>query len=71
MNVLSKQIAQNSTSPFMPQNRDAYAVWRQVKLKNYPATAENLRVEITDPQNLTTNEKAALRNILCKTNVAI
>lgn len=71
MNALSKQIAQNSTSPFMPQNHDAYAVWRQAKLKNYPAIAENLRVEISDPQNLTTDEKTALRNILCKTNVAI
>ena len=58
-------------SPFSLSNETAYRRWRDRKLKDYPATATDLRIEVRDPQHLTGAEVTALLAIVAKTNMAI
>jgi hypothetical protein len=58
-------------SPFLPDNRDAYATWRDAKLNNYPESVDELIVEIRDPRQLSTHEHEKIRSLCRKTNMAI
>ena len=59
------------TSPFLPVNNDLYKRWRDLKLKNYPGSLEDLIVEINDPRTLSDSEYSAILNICRKANMAI
>jgi alpha-ketoglutarate-dependent taurine dioxygenase len=61
----------HSLPPFLPDNRDAYATWRDEKLNNYPETVEQLIVEIRDPRQLSTPEHDKIHSLCQKTNMAI
>ena len=50
---------------------ESYAVWREAKLHDYPATAEALRVEVRDPRALSEAERHKLLQLCRKTNMAI
>jgi hypothetical protein len=52
-------------------NNDAYARWREEKLRDYPTTVKALRLEIADPFALTTTEHEALTALCRKANMAI
>lgn len=60
-----------SNSPFLPENEVAYRSWREAKLADYPATADELIVDVADPQHLTDGEYQALLPRLRKTNMAL
>ena len=59
------------TSPFDLGNEDAYARWRDAKLKDYPTKIEDLQVEVNDPRKFTKNELKALMKCCRKANMAI
>jgi len=58
-------------NPFDLDNEKAYQAWREIKLENYPETAEQLIVEIADPTALTPAEFAAIQTRIIKTNMAV
>jgi hypothetical protein len=58
-------------SPFSLQSDTAYQRWREAKLNAYPATAEELVVEIRDPLALTDAEAGAMQDVCRKTNMVI
>jgi hypothetical protein len=58
-------------NPFSLQAEDTYQRWREAKLKDYPASADALVVEVRDPRCLTETERAALLASLHKTNMAV
>jgi alpha-ketoglutarate-dependent taurine dioxygenase len=58
-------------SPFLPENRDAYAAWWDLKLGNYPESAGELIVEIGDPRHLSQTERDKIGSLCQKTNMAI
>lgn len=60
-----------SPSPFALDDQEGYSAWRARKLAQYPTTAEELVVPITDPRNLTANERAAILDRCRRTNMAI
>ncbi len=60
-----------TNTPFHLDNNDAYARWREEKLFGYPKRADELIVEIADPQRLSHAEKLALRTSIDKTNMAV
>lgn len=60
-----------ANSPFLLQNDSAYLAWREEKLKDYPATAAELIVDVADPASLDDAEFQALMTRLSKTNMAI
>lgn len=62
---------QYSSSPFNPDNDDAYQQWKAKKLHNYPASLGDLVVEIVDPFSLTLGEKERLIALCAKTNMAL
>lgn len=49
----------------------AYAAWREQKIANFPASADELLVEIDDPQSLTASELTALRQACDRANMAL
>jgi len=61
----------NKISPFNLENNDAYKVWRDNKLSNYPKNLGELIVEINDPRTLTVTEHKALLKVCRKTNMVI
>ncbi|MET0065849.1 MAG: TauD/TfdA family dioxygenase [Candidatus Thiodiazotropha sp.] len=60
-----------SESPFLPHNRDAYLRWRDEKLRDYPASLDDLVVEIGDPRHITQAEHDRIHLLCCKSNIAI
>jgi alpha-ketoglutarate-dependent taurine dioxygenase len=61
----------STNSPFLLQNDSAYLAWREAKLRDYPATAAELIVEVANPAELSDGEYQALLARLRKTNMAI
>ncbi|HYQ70571.1 MAG TPA: TauD/TfdA family dioxygenase [Gammaproteobacteria bacterium] len=61
----------HSDSPFDPDNVPAYEAWRERKLRDYPACAGDLVVEVKDPRKLTPAEYTALHTRCRRTNMAI
>ena len=59
------------SSPFDPDNHKAYRAWREQKLADYPASLDDLLVEIRDPRRLTEAEEKAIRTRCRKANMAI
>lgn len=49
----------------------AYQQWREEKLQNYPASLEEIMVEVEDPRQLSASEHQQLTNIIRKTNMAV
>lgn len=58
-------------SPFDLDNQQAYEIWRQQKLENYPDDAQNLIVEINDPRSLSETERQEVNRLCNKTNMAV
>ena len=58
-------------SPFYLENDSAYRQWREWKLANYPASSEELVVEVEDARALTDSEHRALLQRCAKTNMAL
>jgi len=61
----------HNASPFDLNNHSAYEKWRDQKLNQYPQKAEQLIVEINDPQQLTKAERTELMRIYRKTNMVV
>ena len=59
------------TSPFDLENDDAYARWKEDKLKNYPTKLEDLQVEVNDPRKFSKVELDELIRICRIANMAI
>jgi len=58
-------------SPFCLDDRDAYLRWREGKLRNYPASVDELVVEVDDPRQLRDAEWSALAARCARANMAI
>ena len=58
-------------NPFSLENDAAYRRWRERKLESYPATADELIVEVADPRALTDAEADAILRMCRKTNMAL
>lgn len=58
-------------SPFALENHQAYAVWREQKLANYPRSLDELRVAVANPRALSETECAAIRQACARANMAI
>lgn len=58
-------------SPFDPEARDAYRVWRDRKLQGYPRRLEDLVVEVRDPRAPSEAERARLAEVCRKANMAV
>lgn len=58
-------------SPFSLANSEAYAHWRNLKLKAYPADSGDLIVDVVDPYRLTKSEHAALLKRFQTYNMAV
>jgi hypothetical protein len=59
------------SSPFDPDQTDAYELWRAEKLDRHPANLEDLIVEVRDPRRLTETEHAAILDRCRRANMAI
>lgn len=57
--------------PFLPGNDTAYRRWREWKLADYPRSAADLLVPVSDPGNLAEAEIRAIQARCCKANAAI
>jgi alpha-ketoglutarate-dependent taurine dioxygenase len=60
-----------TTSPFDLTDDRAYRCWREWKLSDYPGSAEDLVVDVTNPFRLSPAEKLALLSRCQKANAAI
>jgi len=69
--MLKTNINIDSSSPFNLNNNSAYEKWRDEKLNHYPEKAEQMIVEINNPQKLSRAEHSALSQRFCKTNMAV
>jgi alpha-ketoglutarate-dependent taurine dioxygenase len=58
-------------NPFLLDDDALYRRWREAKLRDYPANAAALRVEVNDPRSLSDLEREQLLRLLRKTNMAI
>lgn len=58
-------------SPFNLEDPQRYQQWKEQKLKEYPATAEQLIVKLDNPFELTSDELARLRQTCKKANTVI
>lgn len=67
----SSQTLAAYANPFDPDDPNAYAVWREWKLSQRPATAAELIVPVADPRRLAADEHAALLARLRRTNLAL
>ena len=61
----------SSQNPFDLSNQQAYGIWRQQKLENYPTDVQNLIVEVNDPRSLSKTERQEINRICNKTNMAV
>ena len=59
------------SNPFDLEDDESYQRWRDRKLADYPASLEDIVVEIGDPRSLTQAEHDQLGRVLKKTNMAI
>lgn len=50
---------------------DVFARWREAKLEAYPASAEELMVEVKNPARLSEGEIEALQAVIAKANMAL
>ncbi len=60
-----------TSSPFHPDNNDAYRAWRDRKLRNYPTHLTDLIVTVKDPRAPTPAEHAAIIERCRQTNMAL
>ncbi|MEE9358217.1 TauD/TfdA family dioxygenase [Candidatus Vondammii sp. HM_W22] len=60
-----------TNSPYYLHDNDAYKSWCDEKLQNYPASLEDLIVEINDQQHLTPAEHQAVMTLIKKVGMAI
>jgi hypothetical protein len=58
-------------SPFRLDNVEAYQVWRDAKLAQFPPSVEALRVDLDDIENLSPEERAALVQRVRAANLAV
>ncbi len=58
-------------TPFDLDNTQAYEIWREWKLADYPKTAQDLIVEVRDPLCLTVAERTAITQHCYKVNMAL
>jgi len=58
-------------NPFALENHQAYALWREQKLANYPQSLDELRVTVANPHALSAIERAAIRKACSRANMAI
>ncbi|MDX1810364.1 MAG: TauD/TfdA family dioxygenase [Gammaproteobacteria bacterium] len=65
------KVLQQKSSPFDLNDEFAYENWKKNKLNNYPASIEQLIVSVSDPFNLSAEEKAAMLSICQKTNMVL
>jgi len=68
---MSGNVILKNNSVFDLNNHQAYEDWRDEKLDNYPHKAEQLIVEINNPQKLTKTEYQALAERIKKTNMVV
>ncbi|MFN3566738.1 MAG: TauD/TfdA family dioxygenase, partial [Burkholderiaceae bacterium] len=66
----------NRTAARVPRHFDlddraAYAAWRERKLAGYPASIDELVVEVADPARLTRAERTALLERCARANMAV
>lgn len=62
---------QAPANPFDPDDDRAYRAWRERKLADFPARAEDLIVEVNDPRALSEREHAELLRRVRRANMAI
>ena len=60
-----------TANPFDLDNAAAYRAWREAKLAQYPASVDELMVEVGDPRSLTGAEHAAILRRCRVANMAI
>lgn len=60
-----------SARPFDPDNEDAYLRWRAAKLSRYPASIEDLVVEVRDPRALTPAEHGEMLGRCARANMVV
>ncbi len=58
-------------SPFHPDNDEGYRRWRQSKLAEYPHDLTDRVVDIVSPRRLRQAERAALQDLLRRSNFAV
>ncbi len=62
---------QTNNAPFSLDNNDAYAYWRDEKLKSHPNNIADLLVEVKNPQKLSKNEYQKCCDLIKTANMAI
>ena len=62
---------QTNNSPFSLNNYDAYAYWRDEKLKSHPNNIGDLLVEVKNPQKLSESEYEKCCDLIKTANMAI
>ena len=71
MNPVQPHLAASRHSPFDLGDEAAYVAWREQKLTAYPASVDELRVDVGDGFSLDAAEKAAIHRALARANFAI
>ena len=61
----------NESSPFDLNDNTAYQQWREKKLRDAPASVEELIVEIDDPRTITRSEHRAMLDLVRRCNMAV
>ena len=56
---------------FSLSNDQVYKQWREQKLAGYPGTVEDLKIVLSNPVELSQQEKASIAQCLSKTNIAL
>ena len=67
----SKDLVIDKNSPFLLENAQAYAQWRENKITRCAPSNHDLMVSIADPYHLSTHEKAAVVERCARFNMAI
>ena len=67
----STDLAIDNDSPFRLENTSAYAHWRENKLAHIAPSLDDLIVDIADPYQLSSDEKAAIVERCARFNMAI
>jgi len=63
--------AMPEAGPFAPEATEAYARWREMKLRSQPQSLDELIVELQDPRRLTPGEREALTARCKRANMAL
>lgn len=63
--------SQQTNSPFLFEDEQAYQNWRAQKLAAYPQDASELFVDIADPRALSESEKVLMLDLLNRSNMLI